>query len=165
MLGPYDFKLSHFGETILSMAEGKLPALVDAGLSWVDIRDVAEGMIDACEQAKSGTKYFFSGRWVTLRNIAQQISSITGVRSPRVVLPMWMAKTAAPVAVFFDRIRGKRPLFTPISMRELESNPNISHDKASRELSYEHRPLEQTLTDTIKWFQSYGLLNQFVTTT
>ena len=49
MLGPNDFKPSHFGTTILSMAKGKTPALVDAGLSWVDIRDVADGMIKACE--------------------------------------------------------------------------------------------------------------------
>ena len=159
MLGPYDFKPSHFGETILSIAKGDLPALVDAGLSWVDIRDVAEGMMYACEKAKSGTKYFLSGHWVTLRDIAQQISSITGVRPPKIVFPMWIAKTAAPLATFFDRIRGNRPLFTPIAMRELESNPNISHDKASRELGYTPRALEQTLTDTMEWFRSYGLLN------
>ena len=165
MLGPYDFKPSHFGETILSMAKGELPALVDAGLSWVDIRDVAEGMINACDQAKSGTKYFLSGHWVALWDIAKQISSITGVRPPKVVLPMWIAKTAAPAAMFFNRIRGNRPLFTPIAMRELESNPNISYAKASKELGYEPRPLAQTLTDTLEWFQSYGLLNRLKTAT
>ena len=160
MLGPYDFKPSHFGMTIISMAKGKLPALVDAGLSWVDIRDVAEGMINACEHAKTGEKYILSGHWVTLQNIAKQVASITGVKPPRVVLPMWIAKPSAPLATLFDRIRGKRPLFTPIAMRELESNPNISHAKASRELGYEPRPLEQTLADTVEWFKSHGFLSQ-----
>jgi dihydroflavonol-4-reductase len=50
MLGPNDFKPSHFGSTLLSIARGKLPALVDAGLNWVDNRDVAKGMITAFER-------------------------------------------------------------------------------------------------------------------
>ncbi len=159
MLGPYDFKPSHFGATILSLARGKLPALVNAGLCWVDIRDVAEGMINACEHAETGQKYILSGDWVSLENIAQQISAITGIKPPPVVLPMWLAKAGAPLAIRLDRMRGKRPLFTPISMKELESNPNISYAKANRELGYESRPLEQTLSDTIDWFQRNGFIN------
>jgi dihydroflavonol-4-reductase len=159
MLGPNDFKPSHFGMTILSIAEGKLPALVDAGLNWVDNRDVAEGMINACEHAKAGAKYMLSGNWGKLQDIAQQVVSITGAKPPRMVLPMLVAKASAPLAIFFDQIRGRPPLFTSISMKELESNPNISHAKATRELKYEPRPLEQTITDTVAWFQSNGFLN------
>jgi nucleoside-diphosphate-sugar epimerase len=36
MIGPYDFQPSHFGATLLAMAQGKLPVIVDAGLDWVD---------------------------------------------------------------------------------------------------------------------------------
>jgi dihydroflavonol-4-reductase len=158
MLGPNDFKPSHFGTTILSMARGKLPALVHAGLNWVDIRDVADGMINACEHAEAGSKYILSGHWVTLYDIAQQVTLVTGVKPPRVVLPMWIAKANAPLATFFDRIRGRQPLFTSISMEELESNPDISHAKATKELGYIPRPLEQTIADTVEWFRSNGLL-------
>ena len=159
MLGPHDYKPSHFGATLLAMAQGRLPALVRAGLNWVDNRDVAEGMINACEHAEAGAKYILSGYWVTLEYIAQQVARITGVKPPRIILPMRMAKAIAPLATFFDRIRGKQPLLTPISMRELESNPDISHEKASKELGYEPRSLEQTITDTIHWFQSHGFLS------
>jgi dihydroflavonol-4-reductase len=159
MLGPNDFKPSHFGETIISIAKGKLPALVDAGLCWVDIRDVAEGMINACEHAKAGSKYILSGNWVTLQEISQKVAFLTGVKPPGVILPLWTAKAIAPVAAFFDRIRGKRPQFTPISMNELESNRLISYTKASRELGYKPRPLERTIADTIDWFKRNGFLN------
>ncbi|HEY32792.1 MAG TPA: SDR family oxidoreductase [Dehalococcoidia bacterium] len=158
MLGPNDYKPSHFGTTILSIAKGRLPALVNAGLCWVDIRDVAEGMITACEHAEAGSKYILSGNWVSLVNIAQQVTTMIGVRPPPVVLPMWIAKSSAPLATFLDRIRGKQSLFTPIAMKELESNPNISYAKANRELGYEPRPLEQTLSDTVDWFQRNGFL-------
>jgi dihydroflavonol-4-reductase len=159
MLGPNDFKPSYFGTTLLSIARGKLPALVDAGLCWVDIRDVAGGMINACENAKPGNKYILGGRWVTLKYVAEQVARITGVNPPRMILPMWAARAFAPLAMFSDRIRGRRALFTPISLKELESNPNISHEKASRELGYQPRPLTETLEDTMNWFQSHGFLS------
>lgn len=159
MLGPNDFKPSYFGNTLLSIAKGKSPAMVKAGLSWVDIRDVAEGMIRACEGAEPGSKYILSGHWVTLKWVAQQVASITGVHPPRITLPMWVAKLSAPWAMYSDRIKGKRPSFTPISLKELQSNPNISHEKATRELGYEPRPLEKSIADTIEWFQSHGFLS------
>ena len=159
MLGPNDFKPSHFGSTMLSIAKGKLPAVVDAGLSWVDNRDVAEGMIKACEHAESGAKYILSGHWGTLQHIAEYVTKITGVNPPRIVLPMWLAKASAPLSMLFDRVRGQRPLLTPISLRELESNPLLSHEKASLELGYQPRPLEQALADTIGWFWSHGFLD------
>ena len=121
MLGPNDFKPSHFGSTLVAIARGKLPALVNAGLSWVDNRDVAEGMITACERAEAGAKYILSGHWVSLKYIAEQVAKITGVDPPRMVLPMWLAKSGAPLAMLFDRVRGTRPLFTPISLKELEA--------------------------------------------
>lgn len=159
MLGPNDFKPSYFGTTIISIAKGKLPALVNAGLCWVDIRDVADGIINACEHAKAGAKYILSGNWVTLADIAKQVAGTTGVKPPQVVLPMWMAKASAPLATLFDRIAGRRALFTPISMKELESNTNISYVKANKELGYQPRPLEQSITDTVSWFDSHGFLD------
>ncbi len=159
MLGPNDFKPSYFGTTLLSMARGKLPALVDAGLCWVDIRDVAEGMITACENAKPGTKYILSGQWVTLKYVAEQAAGITGVKPPRMVVPMWLAKAGAPISMLLDQVRGRQPVLTPISLKELESNPLLSHEKASRELGYQPRPIEQALADTIGWFRSHGFLD------
>ena len=159
MLGPNDFKPSYFGSTLLSIARGKMPALVDAGLCWVDIRDVAQGMINACEHAEPGAKYILSGHWVTLKYVAEQVAGITGVNPPRIILPMWAAKASAPLAMFFDQVRGRRPLFTPISLKELESNPNISYEKASRELGYEPRPLEKAIADTIEWYRFHGCLS------
>ena len=159
MIGPYDFQPSHFGSTLLAMARGKLPVIIDAGLDWVDTRDVADAMINACELAKGGEKYILGGHWANLIDIARQVSRITGTGPPKIVLPLWLAKPSAPLVSALDRIRHKRPLFTSISIKELESNRNISHVKASKELGYEPRPLQDTITDTIDWFKVNGLLD------
>jgi dihydroflavonol-4-reductase len=159
MIGPYDFQPSHFGTALLAIAQGKLQALVDAGLDWVDTRDVAEGMIHASEQADSGKKYILSGHWASLQDIAQQVINFSGHSLPRMVLPIWIAKASAPFISTLDRIRGNRPLFTSISIKELESNKNLSHNTASKELGYEPRSLENTITDTLHWFQVNGFIN------
>jgi dihydroflavonol-4-reductase len=159
MIGPYDFQPSHFGATLIEMAQGRLAALVDAGLDWVDTRDVADGMVRASERAKAGEKYILGGHWASLQDIAQQVAQFSGHNSPRVILPLWMAKYGAPFVSSLDRIRRKRPLFTSISIKELESSRNLSHAKASLELGYEPRPLEDTVVDTLKWFQVNGSIS------
>ena len=159
MIGPYDYQPSHFGATLLAMAQGKLPVIIDAGLDWVDTRDVADAMIRACEHAKSGEKYILGGHWANLTDIARQVSRITRTSPPKIVLPLWLAKPSAPLVLALDRIRRKRPLFTSISIKELESNRDLSHVKASKELGYEPRPLQDTITDTIDWFKVNGLMD------
>ena len=159
MIGPYDFQPSHFGIALLAMAKGRMPIIVDAGLNWVDNRDVAEGMVRACEFSKTGERYIFGGHWAKLADIARQVSCIAGCRPPRLVLPLWVAKAGAPLMATWDRIRGKRQLITSISMKELESNSRVSHAKASQELGYKPRPLCDTLVDTLDWFHDNGYLD------
>ena len=159
MIGPYDFQPSHFGTTMIAMAQGRLRTIVDAGLDWVDTRDVAEGMIRAVERAKAGEKYILGGHWTSLRDIAQQIAKFSRHEVPGVVIPLWMAKASAPLVSALDRIRGKRPLFTSISIKELESNKYLSQAKASKELGYEPRSLAETISDTLHWFQDNGFIN------
>jgi len=158
MIGPLDFQPSYFGTTLIAMARGRLRAIVNAGLDWVDTRDVAEGMICASEQAKAGEKYILGGQWASLQDIAQQVAQFSGRNSPRTVLPLWMAKASAPFVSTLDRIGGKNPLFTTISIKELESNRYLSHKKASKELGYEPRPLQETIVDTLQWFQVNGYI-------
>jgi dihydroflavonol-4-reductase len=159
IIGPYDYQPSHFGATLLALARGKLPALVDAGLDWVDARDVAGGMIKAAELPSPAEKYILSGHWVSLKDIAVQISQITGRNKPFFTSPMWLAKFGAPFAAGYNRIAGKRPLFTGIAMQALESNRNVSHEKAAADLGYSPRSLRDTIADTVQWFNDNGYLN------
>ena len=158
MLGPYDFRPSHFGAVLLSLAKGRFPGLVNAGLDWVDVRDVAEGVISAAERARPGEKYLLSGNWASMVDIALRVSLLTGQKPPRLVAPLRLARTLTPLVTCLDRVSGRRPLMTSIALRALESNRNVSHAKATRDLDYQPRNLAETLSDTVDWFGSEGLL-------
>ncbi|MBN2240749.1 MAG: NAD-dependent epimerase/dehydratase family protein [Dehalococcoidales bacterium] len=158
IIGPNDFQPSLFGETLVNIALKKLRILVDAGLDWVDARDVAMGMIAAAEKANAGTSFLLSGHRASLREIAEYIGEYMSIKPPKIILPLNVATFFAPVVSSFSSIRGKRRLFTRISMDELNSNRDLSHQKATAELGYNPRPLKETIFDTLEWFKSNGYL-------
>jgi dihydroflavonol-4-reductase len=156
IIGPHDYQPSHFGWALLAIANGKLLALVAGGFDWVDVRDVVAGAMRAEERAPAGAKYILSDHWVSLPQVAELIQEITGVPAPSFVCPTWLAQLGAPIVSTFDRLAGRRPLYTSVSIRALGNNQQISHEKASRELDYHPRPFRETIIDTLRWFEKRG---------
>jgi dihydroflavonol-4-reductase len=160
VIGINDYRPSHFGEVLLFLANRKLPILVTGGFDWVDVRDVVEGAMRAEERAPTGAKYLLSGHWVSLCDTADLVGKITGAPAPGLVSPMWLARFGAPFVTAYDRLTGRRPLYTSVSLRAMRSNRNISHQKASLELGYSPRPFEETIVDTLRWFEKEGKLEK-----
>ena len=159
IIGPFDFKPSHTGDAIQRMATGRLPALVRGGFDWVDVRDVVEMAIRAEETAASGSKYIISGHWAPVADIAVLVERITGIKRPRFVSPLWLAQVGVPFIGAYAALTKTRPLYTTFSLMTLRGNRCMSHDRASRELGYRPRPFEETIQDTVKWFQEAGYIS------
>jgi dihydroflavonol-4-reductase len=161
VIGPYDHQLSHLGEFLLILARGKLPALVEGGFDWVDVRDVVDAALRAEEAAPTGAKYLVSGHWAEVSDLARLAHEILGISIPGFVCPAWLARGSSPLVTTFNRMTGSRQLYTSVSIRALtRCNRHISHARAERELGYHPRPLRETLADTFRWFQEKGLLDR-----
>jgi dihydroflavonol-4-reductase len=158
ILGPFDFGPSRMGQVLLDLYHRRLPALVDGGFDWVDVRDVVEGAIAAGDKAQTGQKFLLSGARRTVRELAELAAELTGIRPPRFVSPMWLARVGAPFATVAARVAGKEPLFTSRSLHALRNHQWVSHDKATRELGYHPRPLRDTLQAAYEWFGQAGQL-------
>ncbi|MFC1903875.1 NAD-dependent epimerase/dehydratase family protein [Chloroflexota bacterium] len=156
VIGPYDYKPSHFGEVLVRLANRRLPALVAGGFNWVDVRDLVDGAIIAEQKAPRGARYLLSGHWASLKDIAALVEKTTGIPSPKFVCPTWLACASAPLINRLYHFNGNRPLYTAFSIKTLCSNMNISHEKATNELGYRPRQLQQTITDTLHWFEENG---------
>ena len=74
------------------------------------------------------------------------------------VLPMWLAKAAAPFMAWYAKQKRQRPLYTKNSLDTLQSNDRFSHDKATAELGYRPRDLYETVKDTVLWLRRQGIL-------
>lgn len=158
IIGPYDWKPSRMGRFVLSVARGRLPALVTGGFNFVGAGDVARGAIAAAKRGRTGERYLLSGSWRTMTRLAQDIARLSGTRPPRIVVPASLARLGAPLVETVARWAGTSPLYTSESIQILREHRDIRHDKATRELGYAPRPLEETIEQTLAWFRTHGLL-------
>jgi dihydroflavonol-4-reductase len=154
--GPGDFGRTHFTQLVVDYLGGKLRAYVAGGYDFVDVRDVAAGILAAAERGKRGECYILSNRYVTVRGLLQTMDRVTGVHRATVALPMTLAKLTAPLSELHYRLLRQPPLYTSYSLYTVGSNACFSHEKATRALGYCPRPLEATIADTVDWLRRQG---------
>lgn len=152
VIGPYDFRGSMMGEVIHSAAQKRPTLYVDGAYDFVDVRDVADGLIAAAQKGKRGESYILSGHKISVRYLLETVREITGRHFFQMKIPFDLAKFAALFTPIYYRFAHASPRFTPYSLEVLRSNSNISHAKATRELDYQPRSLYESIKDTVKWF-------------
>ncbi|HLE89796.1 MAG TPA: NAD-dependent epimerase/dehydratase family protein [Anaerolineales bacterium] len=152
VIGPYDFRGSMMGAVIHDAATAKPTLYVDGAYDFVDVRDVADGLISTAENGKRGESYILSGQKITVRYLLETVREITGKNFFQMKIPFDLAKFAAVFTPMYYRFANATPRFTPYSLEVLQSNSNISHAKATRELGYSPRSLYESIGDTVKWF-------------
>ena len=154
--GPYDYGHGHLTQLVQDFCTGRLAAGVDGGYDFVDVRDVAAGILACCERGRPGEGYILSGRYCTVRDVLAMLHRITGRRRVRVMLPLWLARAMAPLSEQYYRLLRQPPLYTAYSLYTLSSGARFSHAKAARELGYTTRPFGTTLADTVAWLRRQG---------
>ena len=158
VIGPYDYKVSEMGQLIIDFIQRKLHAYVDGAYDFVDVRDVAMGIILACEKGRSGESYILSGAQITVRDLLLMLEEMTGVKAPSLKIPAWLVRTVGSIAPLYYRLTKTKPLFTAYSVDVLSSNSLISSEKAHRELGYSTRSIRESVEDAIRWFRENGKL-------
>jgi dihydroflavonol-4-reductase len=152
VIGPFDFRGSMMGAVIHDAATAKPSLYVDGAYDFVDVRDVADGLISAAENGKRGESYILSGQRISVRYMLETVREITGKSFFQMKIPFDLAKFAAIFTPMYYQMANATPRFTPYSLEVLQSNSNISHAKATRELGYSPRSLYESIRDTVKWF-------------
>ena len=154
VMGPYDFRGSLITGTFIDFAMGKMTITTNGGAyDFVDVRDVAKGLILAAENGKTGQYYILSGERVTMNKMMLILSEVSGVQPPKYKIPIWLVKTAGMCTPLYYKLANKTPRFTYYSVNTLLSNSYISHEKASRELGYEPITIKESIEDTFEWLR------------
>ncbi len=153
VIGPFDFRRSEMGQLILDCVEQKPMLYVDGAYDFVDVRDVAQGLILAGERGRCGESYILSGERISVPEIIKIVQEILGTRLFSLKIPFSLASLSAKIMPLYYRLAHVRPRFTSYSLATITSNSFISHAKARLELGYRPRPLRESLGDTIRWFK------------
>lgn len=159
IMGPFDYKPSLVGQVLIKLYRGTLPALVPGGYNWVDVRDIVQGAISAMERGRKGERYILSGHWLDVTDLALLLEKVTGRKTTKFKIPLFMAKVGVPFVETYAKMTHRDPLYTFDSLRTLkEVNKLITCGKATAELGFKPRSLEQTIKDTVEWYKANGFL-------
>ena len=159
MIGPHDYEPSRIGAVLIDLYFGRVPVLLEMLSDYVDVRDVADGMIAAAEKGRTGERYFLTGEVIPVMEMASLYGELTGVKVPTRALPLWVGWVLLPFALAGSAVTKKEPFITADMLRASVSNDVVSHDKAHRELGYTVRPLRESLTDAVAWYRERGWLS------
>jgi len=158
MIGPFDYEPSMIGAALLDMYFGRVPVLLDLLSDYVDVRDVAKGMIAASEKGRRGERYFLTGDVIPILEMVSLYGELGGRKVPTRALPLWFGWVILPFALAGGALTKKDPLITSDILRASVSNAVVSRDKAQRELGYTIRPLRESLTDALSFYEEQGWL-------
>jgi dihydroflavonol-4-reductase len=156
-VGEQDIKPTPTGRIVVDFMKRKFPAYVETGLNLVDVRECARGHVAALEKGRSGERYILGGENLTLKQILDKLSAISGLPSPTVKLPYFVAYLAGAVDETVNgRILGREPRATVETVRMGKKKMWATSDKAERELNWKIVPVDDALRRAVEWFKANG---------
>jgi nucleoside-diphosphate-sugar epimerase len=147
--GPGD--TSSIGNLLDQFLSGKMPLIPfpDLGICLAHVEDIAAGILLALDQGRPGEAYILSGPVTTIREAVGVVAAATGKKAPKHALPTGVMKAMTPIGPLVGKLMGQPP-----NLRELISSADgvtfwASHGKATQELGYAPRGLEQGFRDLL----------------
>ena len=156
-IGPGDAKPTPTGRIFVDFLNRRFPAYVETGLNLVDVGEVARMHVVALERGTSGQRYILGGENLTLKQILDRLSAITGLPSPTMKVPHAVAMLFA----IFDenwtgRLRGREPRATVEAVRMGRKMMFASSARAERDLGFAVLPVYPALRASVEWFLAQG---------
>jgi dihydroflavonol-4-reductase len=152
-IGAGDAKPTPTGRIIVDFLNRNFPAYVDTGLNLVDVTEVARMHVVALDRGTPGRRYILGGENLTLKQILDRMSAITGLPSPKMKVPHAVAMGFALFDEnFTGRLRGKEPRATVEAVRMGRKMMFASSARAERELGFKVLPVYNALRAAIEWF-------------
>jgi len=150
-IGPHDHNVTPPTAMLQYFLKGgSLQVYLDFIVNFVDVRDVATGLVLAMEKGRVGHRYVLGGDSLPLRRILALMASISGRRKIFVPLPGSLAELAASIIeLAADYVTRRPPAATVEGVRIARRAIALSSEKARRELGYLPRPIEPLLREII----------------
>jgi len=127
----------------------------------VDARDVAEAMWLAAQKGRRGERYLAAGRHMSAGDLVEKLEQVSGIPAQQWNVPRPVLYAMAAANEIWAGIT-KRPALISLATVQLmgqeRQRTRSSHEKSQRELGIQFRAVEETLSDTVRWYQQNGWL-------
>ncbi|MCC6559091.1 MAG: NAD-dependent epimerase/dehydratase family protein [Polyangiaceae bacterium] len=159
LLGPGDAHGSSTGD-VVNFLEQRIPFTPAGGLSFVDVRDAAAGMILAMSRGRPGERYLLGAANMTMEAFFGRLSRISGVPAPRLKAPRSVTLARAG-AHLLERAKKHLSVDLPVDPVSAEMGQHywyVDSSKARRELGWSSRDPLETLADTVDDLRARGVV-------
>lgn len=156
-VGPGDIKPTATGKIVVDFLRGRMPAYLDTGLNLVPVEDVALGHLQAEALGREGDLYILGYLNLTLKEILEMLSVVTGLSAPKVRIPYALAYAVGSVDTFLEGYLLDRAPQVPIEgVRMAQKKMYFDATKAQRELNFQPTSVKLALTRAVEWFCANG---------
>ncbi len=152
VVGKNDFKMSATSQLLLGIANKDFAVKMRGGYNFVDVEDVAKGIVSTILYGKNGDGYILAGEYITISEIYDTINSFMRRSTKLPKLPIWFLKMASPIAVWHLKQKKMLPIFSKKALDTIVERKNYSVSKAKSELNFEATDIKTTIIATLNWF-------------
>lgn len=161
IIGPEDYRRSEMGKMICHWMKKRPHWMVEGSFDFVDVRDVADGLIAACNRGAAGGTYLLSGTRIRLSRLRELVQEEAGVHSAQIHVPQKIALAACKLTYPIQKLLGTANGFSPYAIETVMSNSHISSAKAKSQLKFRPRPIEESVKDTVAWWRGHSALDRY----
>jgi dihydroflavonol-4-reductase len=150
LLGPGDLRESSTGD-VRHFLERDIFAMPSGGIAFVDVRDVAVGMLAALQRGRAGERYLLNAKNMTLAAYFQRLGRLSGVPAPALRLPRGRMLAVGAHRALSGALGwiGREPSVDEISVEMAQCYWYCDSAKAQQELGFKARDAGETLRETI----------------
>jgi len=157
-VGPWDWKPTPTGKIILDFLNGKMPGYVETGLNFVGVEDCAAGHLLIAEKGRVGERYLLGGQNLTLKQMLDALSKITGLPAPKLKIPHGLALGVAYASTVFSRLLGREPGIPVEGVKIARHMMFVDCSRAQRELGFKAGPVAAALERAVRWYEANGYI-------
>ncbi len=155
-VGPWDWKPTPTGKIILDFLNGKMPGYVETGLNFVGVEECAAGHLLVAEKGKVGERYLLGAENMTLKQMLDTLSKITGLSAPRLKIPHGLALGVAYLETAFSRLLWREPQIPVEGVKIARHMMFVDCSRAQRELGFKPGPVAAALERAVRWYEANG---------
>lgn len=152
MLGAHDAKPSS-GTSLLLAARNRIMPVPPGGKSFVHVRDVAVGILQAILKGRMGECYILSNQNLTFHEFYVKVKELTGKPSTMIFPPPWFFYVVGSAGSIAEKISKKEVRMNKSNTGMLCLGMYYSSSKAVRELGMPQTPVEHAIADAWQWFK------------
>jgi dihydroflavonol-4-reductase len=151
MIGPMDYN-PHSGRIFGMIKNKRLAFYPPGGKPFVDVRDVANGVMKAIEKGKNGERYLLTGTNLSYREFFELVLQESGKKTKLIPVPKGVLIAAGLAGSVLKQI-GFRTELNTANARILCICNYYSSKKASDDLGFSARNIRETIHDYLNWNQ------------